>query len=274
MVLLLVNLTGCITYYRTDAFSGINPPTLKDRNTIKASFSRYNAKSYFDGRDDFPHSSTESAQESQFTRDEVMIEYTRDIGHSTRLVVLLPASRVEQDGRVDGNWRVEHLWIGTLHMRADRKGALLLGLGLPLAGGVGGLRSATSDEAGDARLAAMTVFANGFEDSRAAYHARVGAIAHLGNGDYDGSIYELQGEAHFAPALGAVHLGLRLDAKFTLISDDSDSTPLSRDAVAIGPLIHWTLSDRIGMSVQYRQEVFGYFASSGSGIRLNLESGF
>jgi hypothetical protein len=189
-------------------------------------------------------------------------------------MVMLPASRVEQDGQVDGNWRVEHLWIGTLHMRADRKGALLLGLGLPLAGGVDGLRSATSDEADDARLAAMTVFANGFEDSRVAYYARMGAVAHLGNGDYEGSIYELQGEAHFAPALGAVHLGLRLDAKFTLISDNSDATPLSRDAIAIGPLIHCTFSDRFSMSMQYREEVFGYFASSGSGIRLGFDTNF
>lgn len=245
---------------------------LKGRNTLHGAYARYDSNAYFDGKDEFPHSSTNSSESSSYTRDELTLTYSRDIGHNTRVVAMLPASKVRQRGIVAGEWRVEHLWVGTLHMRTDRQGSLLLALGLPLAGGIDSLSSANADEDNDARVAAMTIFTNGFVENHWAHYARIGAIAHLGTGDYDQSVYELQGEAHLAPALGLIHLGLRIDAKFTLVSDDSESTPLSHDAVAIGPILHCPLSDRIAVSMLYREEIFGYYASAGSAFRLSLDT--
>ena len=269
-----VMLDGCITYYRADAFSGINPAGMSTRSTVRASYSRYTASAYFDGEDEFPHTSRESATESSYHRDEFVAEYTRDIGHHTRFVASLPASRVTQQGQTEGDWRVEHVWIGTMHMRADRRVSLLLALGVPLAGGVEGLRSPTSDQGNDTRLAAMTVVANGFEPDHWSYYLRLGAVAHLGSSSNNERVYEFQGETHVAPAIGPVHAGLRLDAKFTLVSDDSESTPLSRDAVAVGPTIHMELAKSLAFSMQYRKEVFGYFASAGSSVRVGFDAGF
>jgi len=267
-------LDGCITYYRADAFSGLNPPNLRGRSTARVEYSHYSARAYFDGDDEFPHSSKETMSASEYTRDELMIEYTRDIGHNTRIVAMLPVSRVDQDGYHAGDWRVEHAWIGTLHMRSDRKISLLLALGLPFAGGVEGLRSPTSDQGNDTRVALMAIAASGFQPDRSSYYARLGGVIHLGGGLNDESVYELQGESHVAPAIGPIHAGLRIDAKFTLITDNSESTPLSRDAVAVGPLIRMEISESVGFSMQYRKEVFGYFSSAGTSIRAGLDAGF
>jgi hypothetical protein len=262
---------GCITYYRPDTFSGLNPAQMRSRHTLSTSYSHYTSSAYFDARDRFPHSSRTETPDHKFTRDDVILQYTPSIASHARLAAWLPITHLRQASAVDGVWRVDHLWLGILASTRTDQLTFISALGIPLSSEVDSLVSTTADEESDVRFMLGGILANRPSPRHWAYYGRIAGVVHFESNPNVNGLYELQGEGHLAAPIGPVHLGIRLDTKFTLIDDKSDQSPLSHDTFAVGPIVSLPISNPWGLSVYYRSEIFGANATAGSSFRITLD---
>src|SRR3972149_7249420 len=72
ILLFALSFAGCITYYRPDPLSGIDPPRTNRGTSVGVAFNRYAATAYFDGRGSSPHPKTTERADRKYTRSDII----------------------------------------------------------------------------------------------------------------------------------------------------------------------------------------------------------
>jgi hypothetical protein len=278
MLVSVLALQSCITYYKPDPFAGLDFGRARRGTVVEASVNRYSAESYFDGEDETPHTSTSSKPDQKYTREDIILRSTTAFSGGPDLVLVLPITHVRQLGTENaegepGKWRVEHLWLGAnILSTPDRRFSLMFGLGMPIGGDINTMASAGQDHDGTARATIQPILTNGFPEGGFGYYLRLGAGIHMGTDDEDvDRIYELPGELVLSAPVGErASVGFRSDARFTLIDYGGQQGTQSRDVIAIGPYISFAATKDWRIKATYREEVIGYFTSAGSSWHIGI----
>ena len=281
ILLFALSFAGCITYYRPDPLSGIDPPRTNRGTSVGVAFNRYAATAYFDGRGSSPHTKTTERPDRKYTRSDIIFSTFARIKGFTDVCVVLPISGVSQRmdpyGIAPDNWGIEHVWLGASLLRSSRRRAnLLLVVGFPVNGKLSTLASAAESHNSSMRLMLEPLFSNGTPSGGFGYYLRLGAAIHV-NPDIKGvsSIHELPCEFRVLVPLGMTcHIGFRADALFTLITYTGGRGTQSQDVVGIGPFASMALGTGWHIDAGYRSEVIGYISTAGSSWNVNMSYDF
>lgn len=257
-------------YFRADPFLRLDLSRPQGGSGFGMAVYSYSAESYFDGRDQTPHTSKAEAANVRFQREEYIFAGQLGLTNRTAILAAVPVSHVKQRLFESGDWGIEKAWIGLTHaLDRSHHYSILFAGAVPIDGPVGKLHFPVTARDNSGLVTAQFIVSHESLSRAPGIYLRTGVGMYTSKEEYYGRrLYEFPGELRASIGLAEpVRLGFGAEGRFVVGSPDNRlfaQTLSSHDAFAFGPDLIVKLAPDASLHATYRHEVFGFYATAGS----------
>jgi hypothetical protein len=257
-------------YFRADPFLRLDLSRPEGGSEFEVGVFSYSAESYFDGRDQTPHSSKAEAANVRFQREEYIFSGQIGLSNRTAIIGALPVSHVKQRLFESGEWGIEKAWVGITHaLDQSHHISLVLVGAVPIDGSIGELHFPVRARDNSGFVTTQLILSRESTNRIPSVYLRAGVGVYTSKEEYYGRrLYEFPGELRATIRLAdALRAGFGSEGRFVVGSPDNhlfSHTLYSHDAFAFGPDLILNLAPDTKLHATYRHEVFGFFATAGS----------